>query len=605
MRYRLMLSLLLFSFLSLFSACDPTVVIADPDASQLDCGYDLPTVVFSDGRCEPNFADLAFGPLLLNPRQPVPGMNPDKMAPLPANCAGSEGSVRQAQLQHKGVDRFELHVYPGVYGAAVVQVFGAQNCDQKITALTQCVTVDGIFGTIPVDRAGKYSHLYVQVTAIGRNGDDHKPRAGDFVSVAMFRDVAPLKKVPYGGIDVDNNITQITRSCDGVNWQRLVFSTCNPKDDLDAWADDAGLDRNNRERYDGPGGRLLVVNVDDKANVRKSSTTTRRKKLDANNDDTHVTEDHILTVPDPNSPGLIDFNDIQNQPANVRKCMTFQPGTASTRDRKSQVLITHIDSGVELNGNWDKAWDRHNVRFPVRERFAQTNSLGYDYWNGDFRPDDETGHGTNTAGALIGNYSGKAPLTVHHAKIFGKDGASFFGALVALHAAVDLGSQVINCSWGDVSQNPEPAMTCAVEYAERNNVLIVASAGNDRTNINVGKAPQWPASYSTKFKNVITVTSYQYQRPDLSAPLETSPDFANYGDPTVSVAAYLTAMTPRYQGSDFNYLAGTSISAPLITAELATAYGNTGDARNYAGALRRDGGLRGRVLGTLYLPVCR
>ncbi|MEL7161024.1 MAG: S8/S53 family peptidase, partial [Bacteroidota bacterium] len=235
----------------------------------------------------------------------------------------------------------------------------------------------------------------------------------------------------------------------------------------------------------------------------------------------------------------------------------------------------------------------------------------FDFFEGDFNPDDVLGHGTTTAGALIGNYRGESSLTVIHHKIFGPDGeATYFGALVAIYSAAEV-SNIINCSWGYVDPVIPRAMECAIGYAVSQGAFVIASAGNDQANITFGFEPQWPATFSEAFEGqVYAVASYQLadfgRDPDLDNPI-LSPAFSNFGQEfsvTVPVAAYLTAATPQFMGVDNAFLAGTSISAPLITGALATSIINFGDEGDFLARLRSTDNFNNNVLGNRFLPVC-
>jgi len=87
--------------------------------------------------------------------------------------------------------------------------------------------------------------------------------------------------------------------------------------------------------------------------------------------------------------------------------------------------------------------------------------------------------------------------------------------------------------------------------------LIVAAAGNDGQNTD--KTPFYPAAYPDS--NVLSVAATD-ERDRLAS-------FSNYGAKTVDLAAPGDAIGSTYLNSDYTYLSGTSMAAPLVAAAAA------------------------------------
>lgn len=146
----------------------------------------------------------------------------------------------------------------------------------------------------------------------------------------------------------------------------------------------------------------------------------------------------------------------------------------------------------------------------------------------------DTLHSTHVSATIAaslssGLTSGVAP-EVTIMPLQGADGGSFPSSRIA--AAVDYavaqGADIINLSVASEPGAPaSTAVTTAVEAADAAGVLLVASPGNDRADINT--EPVWPASYAATYDNVIAVAATD--RDDRLA------GFLNQGSGTAEVAA--------------------------------------------------------------------
>lgn len=163
------------------------------------------------------------------------------------------------------------------------------------------------------------------------------------------------------------------------------------------------------------------------------------------------------------------------------------------------------------------------------------------------------GHGTMVAGLihLFAPYAKIMPL-----KAFNADGTANVSDIVsAIYYATDHGARIINMSF-ELSDNSD-ALLKAVNYATRNGVICIASAGNDGQEMAV-----YPAAYG----NVIGVGSVN-QQSQISS-------FSNHGRAVVSVAAPGEALVTTYPGNHYAAAWGTSFSSAVVagtTADLLSA----------------------------------
>jgi subtilisin family serine protease len=423
-------------------------------------------------------------------------------------------------------------------------------------------------------------------------------------------------------------------SCDGTYFQRLILTACNPNADVHLWAEELGLPLS--EECIGEGASVVALDVPEGMNPNaiggdgalggadKPLTNPRRPKQDST--DFIVEPDYAITVSSEGnglipllqdctpSNGQFGIEDYCFKPTpEILECLRFEPGKGSAQSGGDVVMVTMIDSGVETNGTWADLWSQYIYRNGPESKFLVNGAVGYDFIRGDFIPNDEIGHGTATGGTVIGGYTGEAPLTVVHNKIFGDENlASYYGAILAINSAIDTDSDIINMSWGIIQDNPPIALECAMRRAEAKGIVVVTSAGNE--NFNLDLIPQWPAAFSDasyKLDHMLTVGSMVYPDFDINEdPVKAI--FSSYSDNLVDVSAYLTSASPDPNGTsqdDVVFIAGTSISAPMIVRSIAGFIGanNRGDLQDWRMQnLRESLPLRenNQVEDGNFLPIC-
>jgi hypothetical protein len=154
------------------------------------------------------------------------------------------------------------------------------------------------------------------------------------------------------------------------------------------------------------------------------------------------------------------------------------------------------------------------------------------------------GHGTMVAGLihLVAPNSQLMPL-----KAFAADGTGSEANIIqAIYYATDHNASVINMSF-ELPQISD-AMMKAINYAARNGVICVASAGNDKATTLV---------YPAAFGNVVSVGSV--------SPAGQQSTFSNYGPDLVQIAAPGEGLITTYPGNHYAQVWGTSFSAALVS----------------------------------------
>jgi subtilisin family serine protease len=159
------------------------------------------------------------------------------------------------------------------------------------------------------------------------------------------------------------------------------------------------------------------------------------------------------------------------------------------------------------------------------------------------------GHGTMVAGVvhLVAPTAQIMPL-----KAFGADGSGYTSDVIrAIYYAVRNSAKVLNMSFSFAS--PSQELSQAINYASRNNVIAVASVGNDGKKTSV-----YPAAYSDRVLGVASTDNSDNRS-----------SFSNYGQPLVFVAAPGEGIVSTYPWQTYAAAWGTSFSTPFVAGTVA------------------------------------
>lgn len=129
----------------------------------------------------------------------------------------------------------------------------------------------------------------------------------------------------------------------------------------------------------------------------------------------------------------------------------------------------------------------------------------------------------------------------------------------SLEAAITLKANIINASWGAYFHSPTGQLV--IDHAEKENIIIVAAAGNDnfQENDNFYYEYFYPAAYDY----VVSVAATDENDDKWSD--------SNYGK-WIDVAAPGHKIYSAILNSDFSWKSGTSMSAPIVSAVAALAW---------------------------------
>ena len=167
---------------------------------------------------------------------------------------------------------------------------------------------------------------------------------------------------------------------------------------------------------------------------------------------------------------------------------------------------------------------------------------------------DDNGHGTHVAGTIAAQINqkgilGAAPgVQLYPVKVLNSNGSGSYSSIIsAIDWAVDNNINIINMSFGSTSYSV--ALESAIKLAYDNNILIVASAGNN--GVQQGDSMTYPA----KFKEVIAVGAVDEQNNRAS--------FSSAGTEMDLVAPGVNIYSTQKDGT-YGIKSGTSMAAPHV-----------------------------------------
>ena len=558
------------------ASCDPELIRFDQLGERIDYTFP-PTGKTTPDRLKPeSIQDTTSTQMEFErvKREPVIGQLRDQLS--------DRMGYRLVRLPDPGSAKLIVHLYNGSGTDVRVTFLSVRG---QVLAKPQILTAvaDKIeLGTDERPGGDVYIRIDYQSSAELRQRTDGEP-GRPFIGVVAYLDEEPGSKGSlsirtYDRCHVGEPERQLTVelpfNCGGTATQRLVFSSCDPEFDMRAWVTKSGLKPT--EEYYGRLGRVVAMGVREGLNLNTTGGAARTVESEVNGGDGTVSPDYLINLykqlEDPSaSDGSLKVREEAPNGLPDGQQGDFCPPAFD--HNQPPIVVAIIDSGVDDSAHNRDRWEATRYRQRVETEFIRPWKLGFDFMDKDFAPEDRAAHGTSVAATILRQYQSTRPLNFLHLKTFGDKGIStYFGALVSIYEAVAAGANIINMSWGVYGEVPPPGLECAIKTAVEHNVKLVTSAGNDCRNLD--ETPQWPAAFagSPKYQNhIISVASFGPDDPNLQPapdPLALS-SYSNFGEQTVSLAAFMTAGVPKAGSAEMIYPLGTSISAPIVTGLLA------------------------------------
>ena len=217
--------------------------------------------------------------------------------------------------------------------------------------------------------------------------------------------------------------------------------------------------------------------------------------------------------------------------------------------KNKDIVVAVVDTGIQ----GDHSFLKGNIFIPGKK--TSMTSYGVDF-SGDkvsFTPSDSHGHGTHVAGIVKSIFPGVKILALKYYNPKASGQANLNATIKALQYAVDNNVDVINYSGGGPEASVEELRV--LKEAEKKGILVIAAAGNERSNIDDKRHAYYPASYG--LSNIITVGAHDDELNIISS--------SNYGKNSVDIAAPGHRIRSAIPGHGAGYMTGTSQATAFVT----------------------------------------
>lgn len=217
--------------------------------------------------------------------------------------------------------------------------------------------------------------------------------------------------------------------------------------------------------------------------------------------------------------------------------------------KNKEIIVAVVDTGIQ----GDHAFLQKNIYVPGKK--ASSTQFGVDF-SGEkvtLAPTDAHGHGTHVAGIVKSIFPDVKILALKYYNPKASGQANLDATVKALQYAVDHNVDVINYSGGGPEASVEELRV--LKQAEKKGILVIAAAGNERSNIDEKRNAYYPASYG--LSNIITVGAHDDELNIISS--------SNYGKNTVDIAAPGHRIRSAIPGNGAGYMTGTSQATAFVT----------------------------------------
>lgn len=217
--------------------------------------------------------------------------------------------------------------------------------------------------------------------------------------------------------------------------------------------------------------------------------------------------------------------------------------------KNKEIVVAVIDTGIQ----GDHPFIKDNIHVLSGSKSASNYGVDFSGEKISFVPVDAHGHGTHVAGIVKSVFPDVKILALKYYNPKASGQANLDATIKALQYAVDNNVDVINYSGGGPEASVEELRV--LKAAEKKGILVVAAAGNERSNIDDKRHAYYPASYG--LSNIITVGAHDDS-------LNIIPS-SNYGKNSVDIAAPGHRIRSAIPNSTAGYMTGTSQATAFVS----------------------------------------
>jgi thermitase len=217
--------------------------------------------------------------------------------------------------------------------------------------------------------------------------------------------------------------------------------------------------------------------------------------------------------------------------------------------KNKEIVVAVVDTGIQ----GDHAFLSNNIFVSGGKKSATNYGVDFSGEKVTNTPIDQHGHGTHVAGIVKSIFPEVKILALKYYNPKASGQKNLEATIKALQYAVDKNVDVINYSGGGPEASVEELRV--LKAAEKKGILVIAAAGNERSNIDDKRHAYYPASYG--LSNIITVGAHDDG-------LNIIPS-SNWGKNSVDIAAPGHRIRSAIPNNGAGYMTGTSQATAFVS----------------------------------------
>ncbi len=238
-------------------------------------------------------------------------------------------------------------------------------------------------------------------------------------------------------------------------------------------------------------------------------------------------------------------------------------------DMQVNVTAQTKDWGIDRIGvpnSWQSGLTGRGIRIAIvdtgiarHDDLIITGGVAYTTYTTSFH--DDNGHGTHVAGIIgarnnqIGTVGIAPEADLFAVKVLGRDGTGYLSDVIAgIDWSINNRMDIINLSLGSPSSSA--TLERIVDIAYNQDILVVASAGNEGNNAGTGDNVLYPARYNSTIAVAATDTN------------DNRASFSSTGN-TIELSAPGVNVISTHLNNNYVRMSGTSMASPYVAGNIA------------------------------------